>query len=118
MILLTGRTTSQAEISVKGKNREEYKEKVAVAYLSKKDMEKLGLKNGENVKLASDTGFVVVKALESEEVLEGEIVMPPSPWLNRLIKPELGEGGILINRNLKVLAEKTVEKITDMDSLW
>jgi len=28
MILLTGRTTSQAEISIKGKNREEHKEKL------------------------------------------------------------------------------------------
>ena len=44
MILLTGRTTSQAEISIKGKTGKNTREKVAVAYLFKKDMEKLGLK--------------------------------------------------------------------------
>lgn len=112
LILLTGRTTEQAMSSLKGKNLEEYEKTVAVVYLSEKDMEKMALKDGENVRLKTDAGFVIVKAKKSEEVSEGLAVMPPSPWLNMLIQPKLGEAGIPITRNIKVIIEKTDEKVT------
>jgi formylmethanofuran dehydrogenase subunit D len=112
LTLLTGRTTEQAISSLKGKNLEEYKKVAAVVYLSEKDMEKMALKDGENVKLETDAGFVVVKAKKSEEVSEGLAVIPPGPWLNMLVQPKLGEAGIPITRNIKVIIEKTSENIT------
>ncbi|MFQ6076784.1 MAG: molybdopterin dinucleotide binding domain-containing protein [Candidatus Bathyarchaeia archaeon] len=81
--LLTGRTIYQGVGKEFGKLSEEYWKRVATCEMDPSDMESLGVEEGNNVRVTTDFGSVVVKAVESmRSPHPGVIFIPYGPWAN------------------------------------
>ncbi len=86
--LLTGRTIGQGQGKEYGKLSEEYWQSVAICEMDPDDIKRLKIKEGQNVKITSDFGSVVVKAVESERAPHpGSAFIPLGPWANLLVNP-------------------------------
>ncbi len=93
--LNTGRTIWQGEAIEAGKNLELYKKAAAVIYINKEDMEKLGVKEGDRVKVKNKFGEVVLCVKEAKEKNPPETVyIPMGPWANLLVDPDTDSTGM------------------------
>jgi formylmethanofuran dehydrogenase subunit D len=94
-ILVTGRSTAQGKSKEKGKQNSEYIESVTICEFDPKDLKDLGLKPGENVKISTAHGSVVLKASESKQAPhEGIIFIPYGAWANLLTGSETDGSGM------------------------
>ncbi|MFX1451567.1 MAG: molybdopterin dinucleotide binding domain-containing protein [Promethearchaeota archaeon] len=109
------RTVPQSIINEKSISSAEYQNALAICLVHPNDMKLLGIKEG-NLKLSSEFGSVIVKAIESEkDTTEGIIFLPLGPWANQI------SGAInkkLQIKNLKVKVEVTKDEITNIKSLF
>ncbi|MHA2498690.1 MAG: molybdopterin dinucleotide binding domain-containing protein [Candidatus Hodarchaeales archaeon] len=97
LILLSGRSWQQgASMEGPGKNSEEYQQAVAICELVPADLERLGIKDGDVVKVANPrTGaYVHVWARESTGKHEGSLFMPLGLWVNVLVEGDTGGTGM------------------------
>jgi formylmethanofuran dehydrogenase subunit D len=86
--LLSGRTIHQGTSKEHGKTSQEYYESVAICEIDPEDLKALGIKEGANVKVSTEHGSVVVKAVESKRAPHPKIVyMPYGPWVNIVVNP-------------------------------
>jgi formylmethanofuran dehydrogenase subunit D len=86
--LLTGRTIEQGVGKERGKASEDYFESVAVCYVDREDMKRLGMKDGSNVCVSTDYGSVILKALKSPRGPHpGVIFIPYGAWANAVVDP-------------------------------
>lgn len=106
LTLIVARTTEQELAAFLPEGKPERLEKLAVAYLSKGDLQRLEISPGEHVKISSPAGWVVVKALEDPELPEGLIMIPKGFWASKLTPTELAEGSLLADRGIEVTVEK------------
>lgn len=84
--LLTGRTIDQGVGKEHGKLSENYQNSVAVCQIDQEDLEKLGIKENENVKVITEFGSVVLKAVKSKRSPHSRVVFVPySPWASLLM---------------------------------
>ena len=87
--LLSGRSLGQAKSREAGRFSEEYRRNVAVCELNPEDLAFLGIAQGQNVKVTTKTGSVVVRAtIASQALPRGVIFMLYGPWTNMLIPLE------------------------------
>jgi formylmethanofuran dehydrogenase subunit D len=87
--LITGRTIEQGVGKERGKASKDYVESVSVCYMDPEDLKRLGVKEKNNVKVSTDYGSVVVKALKSLRAPHrGVIFIPYGPWANVIVNPE------------------------------
>ncbi|NOZ58554.1 MAG: molybdopterin dinucleotide-binding protein [Euryarchaeota archaeon] len=87
--LITGRTVAQGEEMEKGKTGEGFKRACAVIELDPEDMSRLGAYEGDEVRVETDVGEVVVVAKKSRDAPHpGVAFMPLGPWANVVV----GEG--------------------------
>ena len=82
--LITVRTARQGAAMEKGKLSAEYVAETATLTLSPRDYEELGLKEGQQVKLRSDSGQALVTCRFSEGP-DGVFFLPLGPTANALI---------------------------------
>jgi formylmethanofuran dehydrogenase subunit D len=83
--LITGRTISQGEAMEKSKLTAEYRDATALCELDAEDMGRLGINEGDNVKVSSEAGEVVVKAVKTTQgPHEGIAFIPMGPWANAI----------------------------------
>ena len=68
--LITGRSTKQGTGISTGKERVGYREAISFVELNQSDMARLGLSNGDNVRLSTQFGAAEVKCC-SAEIPEG-----------------------------------------------
>ncbi|WP_423793294.1 tungsten-dependent formylmethanofuran dehydrogenase subunit FwdD [Methanocaldococcus indicus] len=119
--LNTGRTIWQGEGIEAGKNLKLYKKAAAVVYINKEDMEKLGVKEGDKVKVKSSFGSVVLYVKEADERNpEGHIFIPMGPWANVVVDPDTTSTGMPYLKGSPdqfVKIEKTDEEVLDMEDL-
>jgi formylmethanofuran dehydrogenase subunit D len=86
--LLTGRTIGQGIGKEYGKLSEEYQQSVATCEIDPNDMNRLGVRENDNVRVSTDFGSIVVKAIESARSPHPEVVfIPYGPWANRVVDP-------------------------------
>jgi formylmethanofuran dehydrogenase subunit D len=86
--LLSGRTINQGTGKEHGKTSQEYYESVAICEIDPDDLKTLGMKEGANVKVSTESGSVIVKALESNRGPHPKIVyMPYGLWVNQVANP-------------------------------
>ena len=87
--------------------------------MSPEDLGALGITHGQNVKVATETGSVIVKAvIASQPLPRGVIFMPYGPWANMLISTETYGTGMPPFKGIK--AEVTAaanDKILDVKTL-
>jgi len=86
--LLTGRTIDQGCGKEHGKLSQEYWRSVAVCELDPHDMKELGVKENENVKITTDYGSAVVRAVKSASGPHPKVVfIPYGPWASLIVNP-------------------------------
>lgn len=109
------RTVPQSVILDKSITSPEYLDALAICLIHPHDMKLLGIKEG-NIRLTSEFGSVIVKAIESEkDTEEGIVFLPLGPWANQISGVD---NKTLRLKNLEVKVEITEDKITDIKSLF
>jgi len=115
--LIVARSFETDVESVKDKTSSEYQDSAAVVKLSKGDLQRLGLKDGNTASLKAKAGSVVVRAFVDEKVLEGTAVVPHGPWAMALVSvPE--DGAPPQMHGVPVTVTRTDDKVTSLDELF
>jgi formylmethanofuran dehydrogenase subunit D len=79
--LLTGRTIDQGKGKEYGKLSKEYWESVTICQMDPKDMTFLKIKENENIKVTTESGSVVMKAVKSARAPHPKVAfIPYGPW--------------------------------------
>jgi len=87
--LLTGRTIDQGTGKEMGKLSKEYLESVVICQMDPEDMKFLGIKENNNVKIITDFGSVVMKAVKSARAPHPKVAfIPYGPWANIIMNPK------------------------------
>jgi formylmethanofuran dehydrogenase subunit D len=117
--LLTGRTVDQGKGKECGKLSETYRESVAICEIDPIDMSELGIKENQNVKVTTDFGSTVVKAIESIRGPHPKIVyIPYGPWASLLMNPRTHSTGMPTLKGIPARIEfSPTEKVLDVYSL-
>jgi formylmethanofuran dehydrogenase subunit D len=83
LTLITGRTIDQGVGKELGKGTQEYLDTAAICYLDPQDMQKIGVKNGVTIQVASKFGAVNVKAKRFPRGCHvGLVFIPCGLWAN------------------------------------
>lgn len=118
LTLVTGRSLNQGRWIDIGKLTKGYYESVALVELDPEDFEKLGLKEGDCVKVESKYGSIVVKAVKSRRRHPGIAFIPMGPWANQVINPDTYGSGMPTLKGIEVSISKTSEEIPDFKKLF
>lgn len=87
--LLTGRTIDQGTGKEVGKLSEEYQKSVAICQMDPQDMKFLGVKENNNVKVITDFGSVIMKAVKSARTPHPKVAfIPYGPWASIIMNPK------------------------------
>lgn len=116
--LITGRTIEQGVGKELGKGSIEYFESSAVCFLDPVDIKKLGLKTGQNVKITSQFGSVVVKAKKYQYgAMPGMIFIPCGLWANAVCGDVTYGMGMPLFKGFPVDIEPSDEPVLTLDEL-
>lgn len=86
--LITGRTIQQGVSMEGGKNKPAYTDACGIIELDPADFKRLGAYRSTNVRVTSDYGSVVVKAVEATQGPHpGLAYIPMGAWANAVINP-------------------------------
>jgi formylmethanofuran dehydrogenase subunit D len=117
-ILNTGRTIWQGQAIESGKDLKMYVDAAAICQMNLEQMEKMGVREGDNIKVVSDFGDVIVKVvMAKEELPEGMLYIPMGPWANRVIRPNTDSTATPSFKNVPVDITPTEEAVLDMPTL-
>ncbi len=89
-------------------------EKLAIGLINPEDFKNLNLTQSLNLKLISNFGSVIIKALQDKNVPLGTINMPVSIWANQITGIENHE---LLYKNIKVNVEVTRDSVLGLKEL-
>ncbi len=116
--IVTFRDIFQYEAGKKGRYSEEYKKLSAQIILDKGDMGKLGVNDGQNVRIANDISSIIVATkLSDDEPHPGIAFMTNSPWSNQLVRDDTCDMGIPEFKGIVAKVSSTDEKVTDISEL-
>jgi formylmethanofuran dehydrogenase subunit D len=117
--LLSGRSLGQGRSKGVGKFTEEYLRNVAVCELNPEDVKSLGISPGQNVKVTTKTGSVVVRsAVASQKSQAGVVFMPYGLWVNMLIPADTYGTGMPSMKGIEAeISAAPDEKLMDLRSL-
>ena len=90
-----------------GKLKAEYRETTSTAEMNADDMARLGLQNGDNVRLRSPAGAIVVRCAgrDGADLPTGMIFLPYGPHSSQLMDSDTALSGMPISKNLTVEVE-------------
>ncbi|EKF87086.1 tungsten-dependent formylmethanofuran dehydrogenase subunit FwdD [Methanobacterium formicicum] len=118
VILNTGRTVWQGQAIESGKDLQMFINAAAICHINQDMMDELGIKDGDNVKIVSEYGDVIVKAVNTKEELpDGMVYVPMGPWANRVIRPNTDSTATPSFKNVPVDLNPTEEPVLDMPTL-
>lgn len=87
--LLTGRTMRQGQGKEYGKLSERYWKSVAICEMDPDDMKQLDVKENSNIKISTDYGSVIVRAVKSLRAPHpGAVFVPYGPWASVIVNPQ------------------------------
>jgi formylmethanofuran dehydrogenase subunit D len=114
----TYRDIFQVEALEQDRFGEEYKKLSAAIMLSKRDMEKMGFKAGDRVRLTGNHGSIVVEVRVTKRDEPGGIAfMMNSPWSNSLVSDDTRGNGIPEFKNISCRISLTKEDVTPLEKL-
>ena len=117
-ILNTGRTVWQGQAIESGKDLKMYIDYAGICNMEQSQLDKLGIKEGDNVEIISEWGDVVLKAVKAKEALpEGMIYVPMGPWANRIVRPDTDSTAMPSFKNVPVEVSATDKPVLDMPTL-
>ncbi|MDF2957928.1 MAG: Formylmethanofuran dehydrogenase subunit D [Candidatus Alkanophagales archaeon MCA70_species_1] len=114
--LITGRTIEQGQ-NLENKLSEEYQKAVAVCELNEDDMKEIGVSEGENVKVKTQFGEIVVVAKKASANPKGIAFIPMGPWANAVIGGDTHGVGMPQFKGIDAEVEKTSEKVLPVKEL-
>jgi formylmethanofuran dehydrogenase subunit D len=117
--LVTGRTIEQGVAKEQSKLSQDYLESAAVCYLDPSDLKELGIKEKTSVKISTEHGAVIVKALRSIRTPHPRVVFVPyGPWANAVVDVETSSLGMPslkgINASVEPAADKSVLSLAEL----
>jgi len=116
--ITTYRDIFQAEARERDRFGEEYKNLSAVISISKIDLQKMGLKSKDRVKISNSYGSIIVEAKESKKDEPGGLAfMVNSPWSNSLVSGDTQGKGIPEFKKIIANISLSKEEITTLDKL-
>lgn len=110
MILIAGRTSKQGTSLNKGKLEPEYHEVTSTVEMNPADMARLGLADGDRVRLHNAAGEATLrcKAVKPDDLPEGMLFVAYGPLTSQLMDSDTAASGMPISKNIEV----TVERVT------
>jgi formylmethanofuran dehydrogenase subunit D len=119
VILLTGRTLRQGQGKEYGKLSERYWKSVSICEIDPEDMKSLGVKEGQNVKINTNYGSVIVRAVKSLRAPHlGLIFIPYGPWASVVVNPRTHGTGMPSFKGIDAVIEPAPgEKVLQMPEL-
>jgi len=117
--LLTGRTVDQGKGKEYGKLSEEYQQSVAICQMDPDDMKLIGVKENNNVRVITDFGSVVLKAVKSASTPHPKVVFVPyGPWASIVMNPKTHGTGMPSLKGLTAEIEPApTEKVLGLTNL-
>jgi formylmethanofuran dehydrogenase subunit D len=118
ILITTYRDIFQVEALERDRFGEDYMKLSAVITMSKNDLQKMGFKSGDHVKLSNNYGSIVVEVKESKKNEPGGVAfMVNSPWSNSLISGETDGKGIPEFKHIIAKISLSKEEITTITDL-
>ncbi|UUX91564.1 molybdopterin dinucleotide binding domain-containing protein [Methanoplanus endosymbiosus] len=98
-----------------GKEKPAYRDACGIIELNPEDLKELGIWHGTNVRVASQHGWVIVKAIKATQGPHpGLGWIPMGPWANRVIDPNTYSMGMPTFKGVPVTVEPAPdEKVLD-----
>ena len=108
MMLIPGRSSKQGTSLNKGKLKEEYLEVTSTLEMNKDDMEKIGLVDGDKVRLSNEIGETIVSCIgkKPEDLSVGVLVIPYGPPSSQLMASDTAGSGMPLSKHMMVDVEK------------
>ncbi len=114
--LITGRTIAQG-VNIENKPSQAYKDAASCCDLNPEDLQELGIREGERVRVETEYGSVVVTARENKGNPRGIIFIPMGPWANALTNPDTYGCGMPGFKGIPARVEATQEEIPGIPEL-
>jgi len=117
--VISGRSLSQARGRELGKFSEEYFRSVAICELDPEDMSKLGVLEGENVRVKTQFGEVTLRATISKQAPHKQVVfIPYGAWASMLFGTSTHASGMPTLKGVKATLERTPhEKVATLEEI-
>jgi formylmethanofuran dehydrogenase subunit D len=111
MTLIAGRSMKQGTSLNAGKLKAEYRETTSTSEMNADDMARLGLKDGDSVRLSTAAGAIVVRCngRASTDLPPGMVFLPYGPHSSQLMECDTALTGMPISKNLRVEVEPVAE---------
>jgi formylmethanofuran dehydrogenase subunit D len=111
MTLIPGRTSRQGTSLNAGKLKEEYLNVTSTLEMNEEDMSRLGLQDGDRVRLRTEIGETVVhcKGRKADDLPAGLLFMAYGPASSQLMGGDTAGTGMPLSKNLDVEVEPLVE---------
>ena len=90
------------------KLKEEYLEVTSTLEMNKDDMEKIGLVDGDKVRLSNEIGETIVSCIgkKPEDLSEGVLFIPYGPHSSQLMASDTAGSGMPLSKHMMVDVEK------------
>ncbi|UCC33086.1 MAG: molybdopterin dinucleotide-binding protein [Candidatus Bathyarchaeota archaeon] len=109
--LLTGRTIDQGTERERGKFSEEYQRSVTICEIDPHDMKRLGVTENDNVRVSTDSGAVIMRAVKSARGPHPAVIfIPYGPWASLIMNPETHGTGMPLLKGLPAEVEQAPEE--------
>jgi len=115
--LISGRTSNQGIGLEEGKLSKKYTESVNHIQVCPEDMEKLGLKDGDRVKVTTDFGSVTVAWVQEKGLDSGMVFFPYGPWANQVYSSTTGSTGMPLMKGIPAKIMPTDEKVLSIEEI-
>ena len=120
--VISGRSLSKARSRERGKFSDEYSRSVAICEIDPDDMKELGALEGENVRVKTEFGEVILRGTISKQAPHRRIVfLPYGAWASMLFGTSTHTSGMPTLKGLKATIERapeakvaTLKEITSM----
>jgi formylmethanofuran dehydrogenase subunit D len=111
MTLIAGRSSKQGTSLNAGKLKEAYVEVTTTVEMNEEDMARLGLQNGDQVRLQTDVGQAVVrcKSRKATDLPAGMLFMAYGPASSQLMDGDTAGTGMPISKHLDVEITPMIE---------
>jgi formylmethanofuran dehydrogenase subunit D len=109
--LISGRTIQQGVAIESGKEKPSYRTACGIIEMDDSDMKKLGAWRNTNVRVTSEYGSVIVKAIEATQGPHpGVAFIPMGPWANAIINPDTYSTGMPTFKGVPVKVEVAINE--------
>ncbi len=117
--LISGRTIQQGVSMEGGKEKKAYTKACGIIEMDPSDMKKLNVWKNTNVRVTSEFGTVIVKAVEATQGPHpGLAYIPMGPWANMVIDPNTYSMGMPTFKGVPIEVEVAInEPIYDSQEL-